>query len=423
VLGRATDPALLGMLIGSIYYARRDDHAGRGLQFLTRSPVGGITFCIFLFMAIKLLLSILFRNEDIMETYGVSHSAGGIVAAVGDLRDNLAPFLPLLYVYAARKSRELRLLGWPIVVLVGILLLKAALGILIPGSGSVATGVADPQERFIPSGDAIDLTTFGFLLFFLPVERLSRTSLSAMGVVALVVATVANHRSQWLALVAGLAVFLLILAFGPPIVRNLKPLRIGIAVALMTVAVLVPVGIYAAENRSGTLLPRFLVTRLLAFTDPSRDSDADFRERIWSSQIGQVGSDWPWGRPFGARAVTIWKGHWFSLPSHSAYISIYAAGGVILCVLTLLFWCRVVQIALRRLSRHQRDEPLWPAVMALVTTACSLAYGTAYYFPLLGPALAAILSFDYLPDPISVGPQRYYTFDGPDVNSEVLEKV
>jgi hypothetical protein len=421
-LGRVTDPALLGILVGVLYHAHRDDQEERGLQFVSRSPVGGITLCIFLFMAIKLLLSILFRSEDIMSTYGVSHSAGGIIAAAGDLRDSLAPFLPLLYVYAVRKSRDIRLLGWPTVVLVGILLLRAALGILIPDSGSVSD-VADAQKRFIPSEDAINLTIFGFLLLFLRVQGLSRFWPPTLGGVALVVATLANHRSQWLALAAGLATLLLIVAFGPPIGRNPKPLRVGIAIALLTVATLVPASMYVAENRRGTLLPKFLGTRLLAFTDPSRDPDANFRERIWRSQIDQVGSDWLWGRPFGARAETLIGGRWYRSPSHSAYVSIYGTGGVILCVLTLLFWYRVVQIAWLRLLRHRRDKPMWPALVALTTSAYSLAYGSAYYFPLLGPALAVILTFDISPDPIAVNPPCYRTFKGPDVYLDSLEKA
>jgi hypothetical protein len=255
------------------------------------------------------------------------------------------------------------------------------------------------------------------------VQGISRSWLSAIGVVALVVATIANHRSQWLGLICGLAVFLLIVVFAPPIVRNPKPLRVGIVVALLTIAVLVPAGMYATENRSGTLLPEFLVKRLYAFTDPSRDPDADFREKVWRSQIDQVGGDWPWGLPFGARTETLMKGRWFSVPAHSAYVSIYESGGVILCVLTLLFWYRVVQIALLRLLRHRFQEPIWPALLALTTTACSLAFGSAYFFPLLGPALAVILTFDYVPDPIPASPPPYRTLKEPDVYSGALERA
>jgi hypothetical protein len=435
---RVTDPAILAVLVGSIYHAHRDNQDEHGFQFLTRSPVGGITLCIFLFMAIKLLFSILFRSEDILASRIVSHTAGGIVAAVGDLRETLVPFLPLIYVYAARKSRDLQLLGWPIIVLVGILLANAAVGVVINGisgepqgptvvlsavlSGSAAAS-PDPEQRFIASEDAINLTIFGILLFFLPVQGISRSWLSAIGVVALVVATIANHRSQWLGLICGLAVFLLMVVLAPPIVRNPKPLRIGIVVALLTVAVLVPAGMYATENRSGTLLPEFLVKRLYAFTDPSRDPDADFREKVWRSQIDQVGGDWPWGLPFGARTETLLKGRWFSVPAHSAYVSIYVSGGAILCALTILFWCRVAQIALLRVLRHRLNERIWPALLALTTIASSLAYGTAYFFPLLGPALAVILTLDDSPDPISVNPPCYRTFKGPDVYLGHLEKA
>ncbi len=389
--GRSTDPAVLAVLVGTVYHTRKDPERW-GAQFLTRSPVGLIAFAMCAFLLIKVLFSLMFRYDDIMASRGVSHAVGGIIAALGDVRDILLPYIPLVYVYAARKSRDFKLLGRPFIVLVLILLAKGLIGVLTPGN--VPAGSTDVEHRFLPSDDAIHLTIFGFALFFLPVQKVGRSRLVLLGVTALIVATLANHRSQWLGLLAGLAVFLLIHTFGPRIVKNAKIVRVGFTAGLLLMAIIGIVAVHIVQDGNTRLLPSYLVKRLYAFTDPSRDPDADFREKLWQSRIEQVGDDWPWGRPFGARPETLMRGIWFPLPSHSAYVSMYEAGGVIFCFLAFLFWGRVVQVAWMGLARHQGSRPVWPPALALITAATSLAYGTAYFFPMLAPAFVVMLTFE-----------------------------
>jgi hypothetical protein len=388
ISARSTDPAVLGILIGTIYHVRRDRRL-QGVQFLTRNPAGVIVLAFLTFMFVKVLVSILFRSDDIMSSRIASHAAGGLVAALGDLRDDLLPFLPIFYVYAARRSRNLRLLGKPVAVLVCILLIKAMIGTVLadPGFG-------DTEKRYMTSEESITLTIFSFMLLFLPVPRLSRQLSVMLSLGGLAVATFANHRSQWLALAAGFAILGLVVGFGPPMVRNPKRVRLSLTAVAIVTAILVPVGMQAVESEgSDSILPPFLVKRLYAFTNPARDPDSNWRQRLWQSRIESVGSDWPWGRPLGARPDTLLDGKWTSVPDHSAYVSMYEIGGVLLCTLAGLYWLRLMQIAALRLLRHPPGATVWPAAIVLTTTAASLAYGTAYLFPLLGPALAAVMIF------------------------------
>ena len=392
---RSTDPAVLGVLVGSIYHARRDRRF-QGLQFLTRNPAGILVLSMLTFMFVKILVSVLFRSDDIMTSRIASHALGGLVAAVGDLRDELLPFLPIVFVYAARKSRNLRLLGDPILVLVLILLFKAMVGLFLPDPG-----FGDTERRYITSEEAITLTIFGFVLLFLPVSRLGRRTTALLGVVALTVATLANHRSQWLAVAMGIVILGVVVSLGPPMVRNPKSVRLAMTAGGILLAILVPVALQAMESKgSDSVLPPFLVKRLYAFTNPAQDPDSNWRQRLWKSRIEAVGDDWPWGRPFGARPDTLLDGKWTSVPDHSAYVSMYEIGGVIFCTIAGLFWLRLLQIAALRLLRHGQGAVLWPAAIVMTTTAASLSYGSAYLFPLMGPALAAIMVFST--DPTTV---------------------
>jgi hypothetical protein len=78
------------------------------------------------------------------------------------------------------------------------------------------------------------------------------------------------------------------------------------------------------------------------------------------------------------------------VPDHSAYVSLYEMGGVILCVLVGLLWIRILQIAITRILRGKTIEEFWPPVVSLMIAACSLGFGTGYEFPLVGPALAIV---------------------------------
>jgi hypothetical protein len=72
----------------------------------------------------------------------------------------------------------------------------------------------------------------------------------------------------------------------------------------------------------------------------------------------------------------------------------FELGGVILGGLVFLFWGRLLQIAAGRVLRETEPARLWAATAAIMVIVASLAYGTAYTFPDIGPALALILVLD-----------------------------
>jgi hypothetical protein len=385
---RATDIGFIGVVAGVLYHGR-----STGLRFLSKKAGGRILGVIALFLILKVIFSVVACGDQIAANRTASHAAGGLVAAVGDLRDGLLALIAPLYVYASRRSRELRTLGWPIVVATCLLLLKAAVGIGI--TGRIWTGVNDTDQRYIASYDAITLTFLGWMLLFLPIPRLKPVFARTLGCVALIVATVANHRSQWMAIAAGFMVLLPVLMLGRPVLRNPKLSRVALSgAAFALVATLATLfSLNDLSTRRSPLLEAITV-RLYAVTNPQKDPTAKWRDEIWTDRIEQIGNNWPWGRTLGDRLDTLVQGQWLNLPDHNAYVAMFELGGAILCGLALLFWGRLLQIAGRRVLRETEPARLWAATAAIMVTVASLAYGAAYPFPDIGPALALILVLD-----------------------------
>lgn len=326
---RTTDLGFIGAVAGVLYQVRH-----QGLRFLRNAPGGGITGAISLFLVLKVIFSVLIFGDVIAANRIAAHAAGGLVAAIGDLRDQLLPLVVLAYAYAVRKSCNLVAIAWPIAVATCLLLLKAAVGIAI--TGRIWTGTAETELRFIASYDAVALTICGWLLLFLRAPRLNPTFARCLGCLALVTATIANHRSQWLAVVAGSCVLLSAALLGRPLTRNTKFAR----VLLAGTAFLLVAGLSVVVS-SGNLTRRFpmletLTVRLYAVTNPTQDADAEWRGEIWKDRISQVGANWPWGRPLGDRHATLVRGQWLAVPDHSAYVSTFELGGAILCLLVFL---------------------------------------------------------------------------------------
>ncbi len=385
---RATDIGFLGVLAGALYHCRRD-----GLRCLRDTAGGRIFGLISLFLILKVIFSVVVGGDQIEANRSASHAAGGLVAAVGDLRDGLLAFIAPLYVYASRRGRELRTLGWPIVVATCLLLFKAAVGIAI--AGQIWTGTADTDARYIASYDAITLTLFGWMLLFLPIPGLKPVFARTLACVALVTATVANHRSQWIGITAGFLVLLPVLMLGRPILRNPKLSRVVLAGTAFTLVAMLA-ALFSLNDLTTRRFPvlETLTVRLYAVTNPQQDPTAKWRDEIWTDRIAQIGSNWPWGRTLGDRLDTLVRGQWLNLPDHSAYVAMFELGGVILGGLVFLFWGRLLQIAGGRVLRETDPARLWAATAAIMVIVASLAYGTAYTFPDIGPALALILVLD-----------------------------
>jgi hypothetical protein len=379
---RIGDPALFGVVIGTFYFLHRSS-----IGVLRRKPLILTLLLILGYLLLKVVWSLVFGQQTLASNQVASHALGGLVATVGELRDDLPAFLIPLYVYVAPGSRDLKKIALPLLVAAGLILMRAAGFIAI--TGQIWSNNA--EFRYVTAQEAIDLTVISFILLFITVPRVPKFWSRSIAGVALFTATFANHRSQWVGLAAGGAVLVVAILGGRPFIGNRKVNRL-----VFSSVILFSVGIAAAFTALGDYIARnsllsALSVRLYAITQPTKDADASWRQAIWHDRIQQVGENWPWGRFLGDRRLTLFHGSWLAVPDHSAYVTIYELGGVILCCLVGVFWVLVIITSLRFLRVANTAEQIWPPVIALSITACSLAFGSAYDFPLLGPVFSVIL--------------------------------
>lgn len=385
ILFRDSDQAVLAMMIAIGIYIKR-----HGIGTLFKKPGGTTMFVFLVFVVLKTAYSVLLAGDLILQNRVTSHMAGGLVAALGDARDGLSAFFPPFYAYFIKKSRDLKALGWPIVVCICLLLVNWVCGVLT--FGHIWTGNINPLRRPINAGNAIDLTVFSMILLFLPVSRIPLWATRSLATFALVVAILANHRSQWMACVAGAAVLIPILLLGKPLSR--KPLLshasfAGVLCVLVCGTCLL--NFFPKLMGEHKSLYDDLEIRLYAFTEPSKDPDSKWRNDIWHDRVVQVGNNWPWGRPLGARAETLIKGKWLEVPDHSAYVSAFEMGGIFLCLLLAVFFGQLTLLGFRQITTETEPRRLWPAAIGLTTISATLAFGGAYYFQALGPAMIVVL--------------------------------
>jgi hypothetical protein len=385
ISARATDPGILAAVIGSFYHARAKE-----TRIFLSSSMGKIAAVILCFVLLKIMYSLLFLGDQIPASLSQSHVAWGLVAVLGDVRDNLLPFFPMFFALASAKSRDLKSLGGPVLGIVCILLLQSVCGVLI--TGTIWAGPGDAAVHFIPADAAITLTLFSLFLFFLRLDRISRGVTQTIAILGLMVATIANHRSQWVGLAAGLFILGTIATFGRPLTKrnNVLP-AVLTGAALLALLVTAAISLFKVRSASTPIFD-VIEVRLYAVTNPSRDPDAEWRQKLWQDRIEQVGDDWPWGRPFGLRHETLLRGHWVDVPDHNGYVETYEMGGALLSLLMLFFWGDGVRVSTRRLMRNDRPEYLWPAALCVSSVATCLAYSVAYTFPYVGLALIVILT-------------------------------
>ena len=97
------------------------------------------------------------------------------------------------------------------------------------------------------------------------------------------------------------------------------------------------------------------------------------------------------GRLLGDRQQTLMNGTWLAVPNHNAYLTTFELGGVLLLGLMITLWGGLVIEAIKRMRANRRSSASWAPGVALAVIAASLAFGIAYDFPLIGPALATVL--------------------------------
>jgi hypothetical protein len=379
---RTTDPGALGLLIGILYHARSG-----GLRQLRRQPGGAVLRVIVVFLVIKVLATFMFSGNSIESNAVANPLGGGLVAALGEVRDDLLAVLLPVYVIVSSRHLKLSRMVVPFLAAIGIILVKALLTIV--DTGQIWSSTA--ENRFIGASEAITLTFLGFIIFFVPAAARRQRFFRFTACIAFIVALVANHRSQWLACILGVSVLLFLFMAGKLTLLKHRQSR-GLWTMAVPIAIMIGLAIMYSGNQStlgsGTT---GIGTRALAFTDPASDPDAAWRMALWLGRIEDANAHWAVGRFLGARPLTLLKGNWTAVPSHNAYLSAYDIGGVLLLGLVIALWGALVIEAIKGIRAAGPPSITWAPAVALGVVSASLAFGVAYDFPLIGPALATTL--------------------------------
>ena len=377
---RVWDTSAVGLLIGILYHLR-----GQGLRPLLREPGGIILRLICGFLVVKVITAMLFR--DTAATNVVANSlAGGSVAALGEIRDSFLAFFVPIYAIVTVRKQSARHMGMPALFTVGIILLRGVTQIATTGT----VWDSSAELRFINANEAVTLTILSFLLFFLSVKTTRfRAVFRCFACLGVVVALVANHRSQWVATAVGLAVLSVLILFGKLTIgrRGLAaPICIAVLVLLLVVASVTAFSTVDIQILAGST---GMQKRMLALFDPSQDANASWRQDLWRDRIAQVGDNWLWGRQLGDRQLSYAGNYWTSAPNHNAYVTAFELGGLTMLILLVLFWGTLARAAIQRL--RIANSISWQPALALGIIAMCLGFGVAYDFPTIGPAIATLL--------------------------------
>jgi hypothetical protein len=323
-----------------------------------------------------------------------NESLGGLVAAVGEVRDSFLPFVASLYAMLSAKNLKLPRLVAPLAFTIGVILLKALLQ--ITESGRIWSN--DAEFRFINSTEAITLVLLAFLLPFL---RSSGTGWGALRLLAFgtfVMAMVANHRSVWLCTLLAVLAFLPLVASGRlRLSRNTSNRVVYFLAIMLAIGTGSAVLFSASSEVQGVPGSVGLGHRLLAITDPEGDATASWRQELWQARINQVGDDWFWGRQLGDRRLTLVNLTWVGDPDHNGYVTAFELGGVLLLGLVLTYWGALAARAMRRLRAERLSSDVWQPALALVVIVIALGFAISYDFTSFGPALATLLPCGFAP--------------------------
>lgn len=380
---RDADPCTLALVIGILYHGRK-----QGLRALRRQPGGMILVLICSFLAIKVVLAMMFGSASIASNEIANHSLGGAVAAVGEVRDSFMGLIAPIYAVLTARRLKVSSMTSPLVVAAGAILLVA--GIRITASGQMWS--TNGEFRFLGADEAMMLALLSFVMPFLGPSGRALTARRVFAFVALAVAFLANSRSVWLGALLGGAILLLLMVLGKVRLSRNRSVR-----ALYTFAITLALVTGLASVFSGSLgLQSFsestgIGQRLLAITNPDSDPDASWRQELWRARVEQVGDDWLWGRQLGDRQLSLVGRTWVTFPNHNAYVTAFELGGVFLFGLVIFYWGALAVRAVQLLRMNSPPSVSWQPALALAIVAMSLGYSVAYDFPAMGAALATIL--------------------------------
>ena len=185
----------------------------------------------------------------------------------------------------------------------------------------------DPiNGRFLPSGLSLGLF-YGLLgLIFgkkYGVFKLSSYKIFLIGVFSGIIIFTDGHRSVWLSIAI---IFILLLIFKIQILRISFRLMIPVLIVIFFLLLI---------NNYYWNIYSFISERMLAFTNPIQDPDANWRLINWSFQLGRFFHSPIIGEGFGGYwGFSLYKNDIFVMP-HNLYIMILAKLGLIGLILYL----------------------------------------------------------------------------------------
>ena len=230
----------------------------------------------------------------------------------------------------------------------------------------------DPiNGRFLPSGLSLGLF-YGLLgLIFgkkYGVFKLSSNKIFLIGVFAGIIIFTDGHRSVWLSIVI---IFILLLIFKIQILR--------ISFKLMVPVLLVIFFLLLINNYYWNIYS-FISERMLAFTNPVQDPDANWRLINWSFQLGRFFHSPIIGEGFGGYwGFSLYKNDIFVMP-HNLYIMILAKLGLIGLILYLSINIKIflkLKKALVNLEFENRKQTAI-IILAFISLIGANIYAIAY---------------------------------------------
>lgn len=377
---RATDPVAAGLVLGLASALPSRKRLGR-LKTTDSWP--------FLLICSYILLKVISSTLQGVPTGIGNQLGGGVVAALGEARD---AFLPLLFpLYFAMFIDRDSIRG-------GFLFMAATAGsaILLRTLAFVlATGAVwgiDPEYRYIRASDAISLTIVGFFLLMVPCRNEGKKFPRWLGAFLVILATLANHRSQWLGLLLGSGAYLMLYALGVgrDISVRTKIYYISFAMILLPFFILLTpletVEQFLKDNSE-------VAVRLRALTDYEQDDDSSWRYQLWTARVNYVGRDWLSGRQLGDRRPVILHNTVVTVPNHSTYVTLYELGGALMCSLYFVAISILVKRTWKRLLARN-SSPFDRAFLnfSVVSIICLHGWMIAYdMYSMLGIMIGVLL--------------------------------
>lgn len=338
-------------------------------------------------MGLVLLMAVFLTGKVLFAVYNghVSHTisnplGGGLIAALGEVRDELLPIFIPIYIAAYTEKSSIKDGLFTIVKIVCPI--EIAMGIIWIAFKGLSFDL-DPDLRYLGDG-ALIITLFAAYLMLTPAGRLSATHRTILGLVMIAFATFSNNRSQWLALLTGSFTFCGFYALGVGFARDAVK---RMAVVLLGLCLVTgSIGFLASGAAQSLKSVSKIRERAWAFTDFQRDTTASWRYSIWLQRIKLVGDDWPWGRQLGDRREVYVDYHWVGAPNHNAFVTLYELGGVILCLLYAMFafsyvtrlWKEIV------LKSNNSSYDLSFLIFVTISFVAVHTYMVAYGMPLIG---------------------------------------